>query len=85
MGANEKWQGRIPRILQIYLRALCELAGNERAVQLLALNDSQMDSRDLRRCCLDHELEQWRESAVTTMIVSGPPSQLGAIADIVLG
>ena len=31
------------------------------------------------------ELEQWRESPVTTMIVSGPPSQLGAIADIVLG
>ena len=31
------------------------------------------------------DLEQWRESAVTTMIVSGPPSQLGAIADIVLG
>jgi F420-dependent oxidoreductase-like protein len=31
------------------------------------------------------ELERWRESPVTTMIVSGPPSQLGAIADIVLG
>ncbi len=31
------------------------------------------------------DLEQWRESAVTTMIVSGPPAQLGAIADLVLG
>jgi F420-dependent oxidoreductase-like protein len=31
------------------------------------------------------DLEQWRESAVTTMIVSGPPSQLGTIAELVLG
>ena len=31
------------------------------------------------------ELEQWRESTVTTMIVSGPPSQLAAIAELVLG
>jgi len=31
------------------------------------------------------DLEAWRESAVTTMIVSGPPQQLGAIAELVLG
>jgi len=31
------------------------------------------------------ELEQWRESTVTTMIVSGPPSQLETIAELVLG
>jgi len=31
------------------------------------------------------DLEQWRESAVTTMIVSGPPSQLATIAELVLG
>ena len=31
------------------------------------------------------ELEQWRESTVTTMIVSGPPSQLESIAELVLG
>jgi len=31
------------------------------------------------------DLERWRESAVTTMIVSGPPQQLGAIAELVLG
>ena len=31
------------------------------------------------------DLEQWRESAVTTMIVSGAPAQLGMIADLILG
>jgi F420-dependent oxidoreductase-like protein len=31
------------------------------------------------------DLEMWRESNVTTMIVSGPPAQLGSIAELVLG
>ena len=31
------------------------------------------------------DLEQWRASVVTTMIVSGPPAQLATIADLVLG
>jgi hypothetical protein len=31
------------------------------------------------------DLERWRESTVTTMIVSGPPQQLGTIAELVLG
>ena len=31
------------------------------------------------------DLEAWRESTVTTMIVSGPSAQLGSIAELVLG
>ena len=31
------------------------------------------------------DIEKWRESNVTTMIVSGPPSQLATIAELVLG
>lgn len=31
------------------------------------------------------ELEQWRASVVTTMIVSGPPAQLATIAELALG
>lgn len=31
------------------------------------------------------DLERWRESAVTTMIVSGSPAQLATIAELVLG
>ena len=31
------------------------------------------------------DLEKWRESTVSTMIVSGPPAQLASIAELVLG
>ena len=31
------------------------------------------------------DLEKWRESTVTTMIVSGAPAQLETIAELVLG
>ena len=52
-------EGGIPRILQIYLKALCDLAQPADAVRLLALNDATMDSNDLRRCANDR-LEDWR-------------------------
>lgn len=51
-------EGGIPRILQAYLRALCELADPSGAVRLLALNDSVVDSSDVRRCANDR-LEDW--------------------------
>ena len=43
-------EGGIPRSLQIYLKALCDLAEPDQAVKLLALNDSVVASSDLRRC-----------------------------------
>ncbi len=43
-------EGGIPRILQIYLRALCELSPAEDQVRLLALNDPAMDPAGLARC-----------------------------------
>ncbi|MDO8541037.1 MAG: asparagine synthase (glutamine-hydrolyzing) [Opitutaceae bacterium] len=42
-------EGGIPRILQAYLRALCEIAGPAGKVRLLALNDAAIDPADLRR------------------------------------
>ena len=51
-------EGGIPRILQIYLKALCDLAEPAGAVRLLALNDAVMDSNDLRRCA-NGRLEDW--------------------------
>jgi asparagine synthase (glutamine-hydrolysing) len=43
--------GGVQRILQLYLRALCELGSAEgRPVKLLALNDGMLDSTDVRRC-----------------------------------
>jgi len=42
--------GGIARMLQLYLKALCELGvENNRGVRLLALNDTALDSRDTRR------------------------------------
>jgi asparagine synthase (glutamine-hydrolysing) len=43
-------EGGIPRILQIYLRALCELSPDPDAVRLLALNDPLVDAAGLARC-----------------------------------
>lgn len=52
-------EGGIPRILQIYLKALCDLAGPRDGVRLLALNDHMVDSRDLRRNS-NARLTEWR-------------------------
>jgi asparagine synthase (glutamine-hydrolysing) len=51
-------EGGIPRILQLYLKALCDLAGPADQVRLVALNDAMMDSRDLRRSTNDR-LDDW--------------------------
>ncbi|MCX6954201.1 MAG: glycosyltransferase, partial [Verrucomicrobia bacterium] len=51
-------EGGIPRILQAYLKALCDLAEPDGATRLLALNDSIVASSDVRRCAND-TLEDW--------------------------
>jgi len=51
--------GGIPRILQLYLKALCEMAtAHDGAVRLVALNDTVVDSFDARRYANDR-LENW--------------------------
>lgn len=51
--------GGIPRILQLYLKALCELAAErDGAVRLIALNDTVVDSLDARRYA-NERLENW--------------------------
>lgn len=51
-------EGGIPRILQLYLKALSELAGPTDKIRLLALNDPMLDSRDLRRTSSER-LDDW--------------------------
>ena len=51
-------EGGIPRILQSYLKALCELAGENDSVRLVALNDSIVASSDVRRSA-NEKLEEW--------------------------
>ena len=51
--------GGIQRISQLYLTALCELdAESGRGVRLLSLNDSVLDSTDMRRCS-PRGLDDW--------------------------
>lgn len=51
--------GGIPRILQLYLKALCEIgAEKEQGVRLVALNDPALDSGDLRRYA-NGNLDNW--------------------------
>lgn len=42
-------EGGIPRILRLYLKALCEITEPTGHVSVVALNDASFDSRDLRR------------------------------------
>ncbi len=49
----------IPRILRLYLKALCDLAGPDDHVRFIALNDTSVDSADLRPYSLPDVLERW--------------------------
>lgn len=51
-------EGGIARVLQLYLKALCDLGGATPSVRLLALNDTVLDSTDLRRSANDN-LDDW--------------------------
>jgi phosphatidyl-myo-inositol dimannoside synthase len=51
-------EGGIPRILRLYLKALCELSGPNDEVRLVTLNDVQIDSRELRTYASDR-LVSW--------------------------
>ncbi len=42
-------EGGIPRILRLYLKALCELSEPDGTVSVVSLNDTSFDSRELRR------------------------------------
>jgi len=51
--------GGITRMLRLYLKAMCDLAGEHNfGVRLVTLNDPMLDSGDLRRYATDH-LEDW--------------------------
>lgn len=81
----------IPRCLRLYLKALCDLAGTGDRVRFVTLNDSAIDSADLRPYSRPETLERWhacnrdksafllsvlRLSAGTRLIVCGHVAQL---------
>jgi glycosyltransferase involved in cell wall biosynthesis len=51
--------GGIPRILRIYLKALCDLCAQGDKVRFIALNDETADTRDLARYT-GPSLDSWR-------------------------
>ncbi|HTJ78555.1 MAG TPA: glycosyltransferase family 4 protein [Rariglobus sp.] len=48
----------IPRMLRLYLKALCDLSGEKDRVRFVALNDANIDSSDLRPYS-GHALAEW--------------------------
>jgi phosphatidyl-myo-inositol dimannoside synthase len=80
----------IPRILRLYLKALCELTKEKGRVRFVALNDSDIDTADLKPYT-NEALEQWHScnrskgdfiastlslSAGTNLLVCGHVAQL---------
>jgi glycosyltransferase involved in cell wall biosynthesis len=49
----------IPRILRLYLKALCQIAGETQRVRFVTLNDVEVDSADLRPYTDPRVLTQW--------------------------
>lgn len=81
----------IPRILRLYLKAMCDLSGPDDRVCFVTLNDVSIDSADLRPYSKSGTLDQWeacgREkmrfvlatrklSAGTKLIICGHVAQL---------
>jgi glycosyltransferase involved in cell wall biosynthesis len=81
----------IPRILRLYLKALCDLAGEKDRVRFVALNDTEIDSSDLRPYTIPRALDRWEAcgrdkwhfirvalglSAGTRLVVCGHVAQL---------
>lgn len=81
----------IPRILRLYLKALCDLSGAKDRVRFITLNDTSIDSADLRPYTVASTLEHWEAcnrdkrrfirtalslSAGTRLIVCGHVAQL---------
>jgi len=50
----------IPRILRLYLKALCDLSSEKDRVRFVSLNDTSVDSADLRPYTTREALDQWR-------------------------
>ena len=81
----------IPRILRLYLKALCELSGEKNRVRFVTLNDVSVDTADLRPYSDARVLDQWaacgrdkrgfvaatlRLSSKTQLIICGHVAQL---------
>lgn len=68
----------IPRILRLYLKALCDLAGEKDHVRFVTLNDVSVDSADLRPYTIPEKLERWEACGRDKSRFSGAVLSLSA-------
>ncbi|MFT3782009.1 MAG: glycosyltransferase family 4 protein [Nibricoccus sp.] len=76
-------EGGIPRILRLYLKALCELAEPSGSVTVVALNDATFDSRDLRRYS-NNRLVDWAACDRNKIAFVKAARRLSKTADLVV-
>jgi glycosyltransferase involved in cell wall biosynthesis len=76
-------EGGIPRILRLYLKALCELSEPAGTVTAVSLNDASFDSRELRRYS-NQRLADWATCDRSKMRFIKAARRMGASADLVV-
>jgi glycosyltransferase involved in cell wall biosynthesis len=76
-------EGGIPRILRLYLKALCELSEPSGNVTVVALNDATFDSRDLRRYS-NARLADWAACDRSKIAFVKAARRMSANADLIV-
>ena len=76
-------EGGITRILRLYLKALCELAGSGDSVRFVALNDTVVDSEALRPYS-GSRLVEWRACGRNKLAFSRAALRMGIKSDIIV-
>jgi glycosyltransferase involved in cell wall biosynthesis len=76
-------EGGIPRIMRLYLKALCELSEPAGTVSLVALNDTTFDSRDLRRYS-NGRLADWAACDRSKIAFVKAAQRMSAKADLIV-
>jgi glycosyltransferase involved in cell wall biosynthesis len=76
-------EGGIPRILRLYMKALCELSEPAGSVTVVSLNDASFDSRDLRRYS-NQRLVDWAACDRKKVTFVRAANRMGAQADLVV-
>lgn len=76
-------EGGIPRILRLYLKALCEISEPDGNVMVVSLNDATFDSRDLRRYS-NKRLTDWAACSRSKVQFLKAARRMSAHADLVV-
>lgn len=76
-------EGGIPRILRLYLKALCELSEPAGNVMAVSLNDASFDSRELRQYS-NKRLADWATCDRSKMRFIKAARRMSATADLIV-